>query len=106
MLPESGRIKPLASFISTDLPPPAGPRMMRVSPRRTVNEMSSRTGFRSNAIETFSKTTTGSPAASGLCCDASRETRFWAIGSPSPAEDADHGAADEKIDDDDEDGGD
>ena len=45
--PESGVSRPLASFMMTLLPTPAGPRMMRISPWRTVKEMSLRTGSRS-----------------------------------------------------------
>src|ERR1700755_1620491 len=104
MKPVSGLRRPLASFIRTDFPPPAGPRMMRVSPRWTVKEMFCRTGFMSKVIERSLKTTTGS-AESGLC-------RVWVElpGAMSagivwlPAEDADHRARHEEIDDDDEDG--
>ena len=38
-------MRPLASFMRTDLPQPAGPRMMRVSPRSTEKEMSFEDGL-------------------------------------------------------------
>src|ERR1700680_4629493 len=60
MVPESGLSRPLVSFIRTDLPQPAGPRMMRVSAGWTVREMFWRTTFSSKAMETFSKETTAS----------------------------------------------
>jgi hypothetical protein len=41
--PLSGSSSPLASFIRTLLPPPEGPRMMRVSPCATLKLMSLRT---------------------------------------------------------------
>src|SRR6266478_7786387 len=105
MVPESGRMRPLASFIRTDFPPPAGPRMMRVSPRWTVKEMFCRTGLMSKVMETSSKTTTGS-AESGLCLVWATSPGAMSAGMVwLPAEDADHRAADDEVDDDDEDGG-
>src|SRR6516165_10090241 len=105
MVPESALRSPSASFISTDFPPPAGPRMMRVSPCVTENEIFSRTGLRSKAIETFSKTTTGSFSAGRLCVGSSR-VRTSAMALPLPAKDAYHRTTDEKVHDDDGDGGD
>src|ERR1700744_899802 len=60
MVPESGRMRPLASFNSTLLPLPAGPSKMRVSPVETVSEISLRTCLPSNPMETRANTSTGS----------------------------------------------
>ena len=59
ILPESGRRRPSTSFMRTDFPQPAGPRMMRVWPRSTWKEMFLRTVFWSNLMETSSKRTMG-----------------------------------------------
>src|SRR4029077_624945 len=100
----SGRMSPLASFIRTDFPPPAGPRMILVSPRWAVKEMFWSTGLISNVMETSSKTTIDSAGSepgwvwvrfTGAMSRATVEL---------PAEDSDHRAADDKVDDDDEDG--
>ena len=57
--PESGRTRPLAIFMRTDLPLPAGPRRQQVSPGSMLKEMFSRTLWLSKAMETLSKTRTG-----------------------------------------------
>src|SRR5271163_2807833 len=98
MVPESGRISPLASLSSTLLPLPAGPNKMRVSPGETLNEIFSRTGFPSNPIETSSKTRTGCAGSSWTA-----EAVGWgAVTISSAAEDTDHELADDQVNHDDE----
>src|SRR5580658_6173264 len=98
MVPESGRISPLASLSRTLLPLPAGPNKMRVSPGKTLNEIFSRTFLPSNPMETSSKTRTG--------CDGSSWTAevvgWGAVTISSAAEDSDHELADDQVNRDDE----
>src|ERR1700692_878808 len=103
MEPLSGRSRPLASFIRTDLPHPAGPRMTRVSPGATEKEMFSRTGLTSKMMETLSKTTTG-PASVELGGAGSGARVGEEVMAVLPlAEGEEHGAADDEVDHDDED---
>ena len=60
--PLSGSIKSLASFSSVLLPQPAGPKIIRVSPRSTLKEISRNTSFWSNPIDTSLNSTTGTPS--------------------------------------------
>src|SRR5271170_2487898 len=101
MLPESGFNKPLASLSRTLFPTPAGPSRMRVSPRCTTKEMSSRTSLPSNPIETCSKRTAGASGCSWLAgvsaCRARSAIGVYRLLLESPSKDADHEAADYKI---------
>src|ERR1017187_8962944 len=110
MEPESGSSRPLASLSSTDLPQPAGPRMMRVSPRSTEKEMFSSTGLTSKEMVTSLNSTTGN-STTGVWSPGGRTVAGPGVGmaagmAGSASEDTDHGAGDEQVDDDDEDGGD
>ena len=94
----------MASFISTDLPPPAGPRMMRVSPRCTLNEIFCSTGFTSKLNrDIFERQPRARPAPGSwpFCCDVAAGHVLGMV--RSPAEDADHRTRHNKVDDDDED---
>jgi hypothetical protein len=62
--PLSGWMRPLASFMSTLLPQPAGPRMMRVSPWATAKLMPLSRGLPSRPVmETSSNARMGWPEA-------------------------------------------
>src|SRR5277367_547811 len=99
MRPESGRSRPSVILSRTLLPTPAGPIRMRVSPGLTVKEMLLSTGFFSKPIVTFSKTTAG-PSGGRWLSSGARAT--WLMRA-SPAQDADHEAADDEVGCDDED---
>src|SRR5277367_4167538 len=103
MEPLSGRMRPSTSFMRTDFPPPAGPRMIRVSPGWTAKETSLRTGLMSKVMVTSLKTTTGSEEPGG-CSLSDGLTMVGLLGMGwLPAEDADHRPGDEQVDNDDED---
>src|ERR1700722_20127595 len=93
MVPESGRIKPLASLSSTLLPLPAGPSRMRVSPGATVSETFSRTDLPSNPIDTSSKIRTGCAGSSWVVVAAGWD----AVTISSAAKDANHELADDQV---------
>src|ERR1700761_3520045 len=98
MVPESGRINPLASLSRTLLPLPAGPSRIRVSPGATVSEIFSRTFLPSNPIDTSSKIRTGADGSSPVVVAAG----WGAVTIISAAEDADHELADDQVDGNDE----
>src|SRR6202012_256111 len=99
--PESGVRRPLASFMMTLLPQPAGPRRMRVSPWRTVKEMSLRTVSRSKPMETCENSTMGEPGS------RSRGARAGAgVAIALSPEDANHELRYEEVEEDDEHGAD
>src|SRR5581483_2099492 len=129
--PESGVRRPLASFMMTLLPTPAGPRRMRISPWQTVKETSRRTGPRSKAMETRENSTTGvlgsragrrgAVAVVAMCgcvvyeasllSDRNTEVlrlrlRMTATGDYLSSEDADHHLGDQEVEEDDEHGAD
>src|SRR5271166_543018 len=101
MRPESGLIKPLASLRRTLFPTPAGPSRMRVSPRCTSKERSSRTSLPSNPMETCSKRTAGASGCTWLggvsACRARSAMGSYRLLLESPANDADHELADHKV---------
>src|SRR3984957_19378938 len=105
--PLSGTNRPLASFIKTLLPTPAGPRTTRVSPRSTAKLTPRSTSFSSKRRQTSSNCTTGTLGGSvstrlGCCWESSVVAS--AKRASLTSEDIDHQLCDHEVHQNDENG--